>query len=258
MKVLVKIGGTLLDNQGSLQSLAKQLASFTRVHQLVVVHGGGKEVTRFLAERGVESQFRNGLRVSDATVIDAVTKVIAGTVNKRLVGQLIAAGQRTIGLSGLDGLLTRAVQLDPALEFVGRPVRTDGRLLDLLLAAEYLPVIACIAGDEAGNVFNVNADSMAVSAAVDWHATKLFFLTDVAGVKDASGSVLQRLTSSMIGQLISSGAATGGMQAKLEAAELALQHGVEVAIVSGGEPDVIAGLLAGEQIGTLLSSESSQ
>ncbi|MFL6416259.1 MAG: acetylglutamate kinase, partial [Bryobacteraceae bacterium] len=179
MKVLIKIGGTLLDSPEKVQSIASQLASVGPDSQLVVVHGGGKEVTRFLAERGIESRFQNGLRVSDLTVIDAVTKVIAGAVNKRLVSALIAAGRQTIGLSGIDGLLTRAVPLDPALDFVGRPVSTDGKLLDLMESAGYLPVVACIAGDEAGNIYNVNADVMAVSAALGWQAAKLFFLTDV-------------------------------------------------------------------------------
>jgi len=143
VKVLIKIGGTLLDSEEKVRSIAVQLASLGPDHQIVVVHGGGKEVTRFLSERGVESQFQNGLRVSDLTVIDAVTKVIAGTVNKRLVTALIAAGKSAIGLSGVDGLLTRAVQMDPSLQFVGRPTSTDGKLLDLLVTAGYLPAVAC-------------------------------------------------------------------------------------------------------------------
>ena len=255
MRTLIKLGGTLLDSQEKVRAIAGQLASVGPEHQLVVVHGGGKEVTRFLEERGVESRFENGLRVSDATVIDAVTKVIAGTVNKRLVSALIAAGKQTIGLSGVDGLLTRAVQLNPALEFVGRPVSTDGKLLDLLVTSGYLPAVACIAGDEQGNTYNVNADAMAVSVAVGWHASKLLFLTDVPGVKNEMGSLVPELNSADIDGLIRSGVATGGMQAKLEAAQLALQSGIEVAIVSGSEPRIITRLLQGEIIGTRLAAE---
>jgi len=254
VRTLIKLGGTLLDREEKVRSIAGQLASVGPQHQLVVVHGGGKEVTRFLEERGVQSQFQNGLRVSDATVIDAVTKVIAGTVNKRLVSALIAAGKQTIGLSGVDGLLTRAVQLNPALQFVGRPVSTDGKLLDLLLNAGYLPTVACIAGDEQGNTYNVNADAMAVSVAIGWHASKLLFLTDVPGVKNEMGSLVPELGSADIDGLIQRGVATGGMQAKLEAAQLALQSGIEVAIVSGSEPRVITRLLEGEPIGTRLSA----
>lgn len=252
MKVLIKLGGTLLDSAEKVRAIAEQLASAGPEHQLVVVHGGGKEVTRFLAERGVESRFQNGLRVSDATVIDAVTKVIAGGVNKRLVSALLAAGRQTIGISGLDGLLTRAVQFDPSLEYVGRPVSTDGKLLDLLVTSGYLPAVACVAGDEAGNIYNVNADVMAVSAALGWQASKLFFLTDVPGVKDGRGNLVSELTPTGIGELIVSGVATGGMQAKLEAAEQALAAGVEVSIVSGSEPRIISRLLDGELAGTRL------
>jgi acetylglutamate kinase len=250
VKVLIKIGGTLLDSQEKVRSIAAQLADSNQ--QIVVVHGGGKEVTRFLAERGVESRFENGLRVSDATVVDAVVKVIAGTVNKRLVTALIGAGRLAIGLSGVDGLLTRAVQLDPSLEFVGRPTSTDGKLLDLLVTAGYLPIVACVAGDERGNIYNVNADVMAVSAALSWQASKLFFLTDVPGVKNEMGSLLPELRSDDIDGLIRSGVATGGMQAKLEAAQEALTAGVEVSIVSGSEPRIVPRLLEGEPIGTRL------
>ncbi|MFL6448773.1 MAG: acetylglutamate kinase [Bryobacteraceae bacterium] len=252
MKILIKIGGTLLDSQEKVRSIATQLASIGSNHQVVVVHGGGKEVTRFLSERGVETRFQHGLRVSDATVIDAVTKVIAGTVNKRLVAALIAAGRPAIGLSGVDGLLTHAVQLDPELEFVGRPTSTDGKLLDLLAGSEYLPVVACVAADEKGNIYNVNADVMAVSAALGWHASRLFFLTDVPGVKDAAGSLAPELTSAEMAELIRSGVASGGMQAKLEAAQQAVGGGMEVVIASGSEPQVILRLLAGEKVGTHL------
>jgi acetylglutamate kinase len=252
VKVLIKIGGTLLDSEEKVRSIAAQLASLGPDHQVVVVHGGGKEVTRFLSERGVESRFQNGLRVSDLRVIDAVTKVIAGTVNKRLVSALIGAGKPAIGLSGVDGLLTRAVQMDPSLEFVGRPTSTDGKLLDLLVTAGYLPAVACVAADERGNIYNVNADVMAVSAAIGWKASKLFFLTDVPGVKDERGSLVPELTLFDIEKLIRSGVATGGMQAKLEAAQEALAGGVEVAIVSGSESRIISRLLEGEMIGSRL------
>ena len=257
MKVLIKLGGTLLDKAESLHAIARQLADIPAQHQLVVVHGGGKQVTRFLEERGVTSRFKNGLRISDATVIDAVTKVIAGSVNKLLVSAVIAAGRPAVGLSGVDGLLTCAVPLDADLQFVGRPVKTDPKLLDLLTGANYLPVIACLAGDAEGNVYNVNADGMAVSCAVDWQASKLLFITDVPGVKDENGNVLRQLSRENIARLIDSGIAHGGMQAKLQAAETALSAGLEVVIASGGESNVCPRLLAGESIGTRLVGEES-
>lgn len=251
MKVLIKLGGTLLDETDRQADLARQLARIS--DQLVVVHGGGKQVTRFLEERGIQSRFVGGLRVSDESVIDAVTKVIAGSVNKRLVSALISAGRASVGLSGIDGALTVAAQLNSELAFVGSPGRTDGRLLDLLVQGGYLPVVACLAGDSHGNIYNVNADQMAVSCAAGWRADKLLFLTDVAGVRGAAGAVLSRLDEKDIEELIQSGTAHGGMQAKLNAARAALQSGLaEVVIASGHEPDICARLLAGEPLGSRL------
>jgi acetylglutamate kinase len=247
VKILIKLGGTLLENASSRDALAEQIAALSRVHSLVVVHGGGKQVTKFLEERGVKSSFVNGLRVSDETVMDAVTKVIAGSVNQQLVSALVAQGCHAVGLSGIDGPLTVAEQLDPQLGFVGRPIKTDGRLLSLLVDNGYLPAIACVAGDRQGNVYNVNADQMAVSCAADWGAERLFFLTDVPGVKNAQGEIMSQLTSHSIRRLISSGVAHGGMQAKLEAAQTAIERGVaEVVIASGHDAQVCSRLTAGK------------
>ena len=258
MKVLIKLGGTLLDQPGSTGAIAKQLAEVSARHRLAVVHGGGKQVTRFLEERGVTSRFKNGLRVSEGAVIDAVTKVIAGSVNKQLVSAVIAAGKPAVGLSGIDGSLTGAVPLDPELGFVGKPVKTDGRLLDLLTEANYLPVVACLAGDTSGNIYNVNADAMAVSCAVGWGASTLLFITDVSGVKDGNGRVLRQLPCEQIAGMIASGVVHGGMQAKLEAAQWALGAGLDVMVASGAEPDVCVRLLNGEEIGTRLLKETDK
>ncbi len=251
MKFLVKVGGTLLDEPATRDSVARQLASAAREHELVVVHGGGKQVTRYLEERGVSSRFVDGLRVSDEAVIDAAMKVIAGSVNKHFVAALAAAGQLALGLSGVDGRLTDASLKDPALGFVGCPDRSSGKLLKLLAGNGYLPVIACIAGDENGTIYNVNADQMAVSCAIAFGAEKLIFLTDVPGVRDASGHILEQLSSSGISALIESKVAHGGMRAKLEAAAHALQAGIkEVVIAPGLQTEVFAALLASESVGT--------
>jgi acetylglutamate kinase len=261
VKVLIKLGGTLLDDAGKRASIARQLAAAANAVELVVVHGGGKQVSQFLAERGIESRFVDGLRVSNSAVIDAVSKVIAGSVNKQLVAALAAVGQRAVGLSGVDGSLTSASPLHPDLEFVGRPETTDPALFHLLLRAGYLPIVACIAGDRFGNIYNVNADQMAVSCALGWRADRLLFLTDVAGVKDRDGQVLRELTPSAVRHLVSSGVAHGGMQAKLEAALRSLEGGLaEVIIAPGDQPDVCERLLAGQSAGTrlILKSGSNQ
>ncbi len=258
MRVLVKVGGTLLDEPASRNSLARQLSALTAEHELAVVHGGGKQMTRYLEERGIESRFVEGLRVSDAAVIDAATQVIAGSVNKQFVAALTGAGQAAIGLSGVDGRLTIAMQMNGNLGFVGSPVRSDGRLLELVVGAGYLPVIACLAADENGTIYNVNADAMAVSCALAFHAQKLLFLTDVSGVQDGQGRVFSRMLPADIPALIESGVARGGMQAKLAAAASALAGGVEeVIIASGREMDVCQRIFSGEQLGTRLASRSS-
>ena len=145
-------------------------------HQVVVVHGGGKQMTRFLAERGIESHFINGLRVTSPDVIDAVVKVFAGSVNAQLVTAFRAAGSLPVGLSGLSAGLVDAEQLSPELGQVGKPVSSDGRVLEILTAESYIPVVACVAGDAKGNIFNVNADQMAVACAASFGAEQLHFL----------------------------------------------------------------------------------
>jgi acetylglutamate kinase len=259
MKLVIKLGGTLLETAAGRAAIAQQLAVVSRDHELVVVHGGGKQVTQALEERGTASMFVNGLRVSDEAVIDAVTRVIAGEVNKRLVSAMLGAGVAALGLSGVDGRLTTVVQLNSELGFVGKPVKTDGALLALLRKAGYVPVVACIAANAKGTIYNVNADEMAASCAIGWHADRLVFLTDVPGVKKDGGEVLSKLARNEARGLIESGVAYGGMRAKLEAAVGALDEGVEEVIIAPGhEKDVCLRVFAGEALGTRLSRDWSE
>lgn len=249
MKILIKLGGTLLDETGSRARLASEIAALE--HAVVVVHGGGKQMTRYLAERHVESRFVNGLRVTTPEVVDAVLKVFAGTVNTELVGAFRAAGARPVGLTGLDAGLVDAERLDDALGAVGKPVRSDPALIELLTREHYLPVVACVAGDAQGAVFNVNADQMAVACASSFGAEKLIFLTDVDGVKDGEGQVLKSITAPQAASLIERGIATGGMQAKLEAAVSALRTGVkEIIIAPGAKTQIIHNIFTTNDIGT--------
>ena len=257
MKLLVKLGGTLLDEPESRARLAAQIASARgRGHEVVVVHGGGRQMTRYLAERGIESRFVNGLRVTSPETIDAVLKVFAGSVNHELVASLNRAGALAVGLSGIDALLAEAEQMDPALGAVGRVTRANAGVLALLAANGFLPVVACVAGDRAGNIYNVNADQMAVACAAGFGAAQLIFLTDVAGVLDGSRQVRPLLTPPEIQGLIADGVASGGMQAKLNAAVAALDAGVAaVRIAPGAEAGVLERLLGGEEIGTRIAME---
>jgi acetylglutamate kinase len=255
VKLLIKLGGTLLDDEASRRRLAREIteAAADPTRHIVVVHGGGKQMTRYLAERGVETCFINGNRVSTPEVVDAAVKVFAGSVNASLVTAFRVAGARPVGLSGLDAGLVDAEILNPELGYVGKPVQSDARLLDTLTEAAFLPVVACIAGDSEGNIYNMNADQVAVACAASFRAAKLIFLTDVEGVRDASGQTRAVLTSSEAQALIRDGVATGGMQAKLESAIHALSKGVgEVLIAGGARPGIVAALLGGDAVGTRL------
>jgi acetylglutamate kinase len=254
LRILVKLGGTLLDQDALRASLAGQIAQAGRDgFEVVVVHGGGKQMTRFLTERGIESRFVNGLRVTTPETMDAVVKVLAGTVNHELVAALTKAGASAVGLSGVDSALAEAVQMDPALGAVGRVVRSNPALLCLLTANRYIPVVACLAGDSEGRMYNVNADQMAVACAGGFQAGQLIFLTDVDGVLDGSKRLCPELTAADCERLIADGVATGGMQAKLNAATSALKQGVgQVRIAPGAAPDALSRLLAGESLGTRL------
>jgi acetylglutamate kinase len=191
------------------------------------------------------------LRVTTPETVDAVLKVFAGSVNHELVASLNRAGMLAVGISGIDALLAEAEEMDPALGAVGRVTKSNAALLDLLTENAYLPVIACVAGDRRGRIFNVNADQMAVACATAYGAEQLIFLTDVEGVMDASKQVQPSLTAAASRALIDQGVATGGMQAKLNAAVAALEGGVEqVCIAPGAAPQVLDRVLAGEPVGT--------
>ena len=253
MRTLIKLGGTLLDSPETGNRLSRDIAEYSAQlgSNTVIVHGGGKQMTRYLTERGVESRFINGLRVSTPEVIDAVLKVFAGSVNHSLVSSLAAAGPKAVGLIGIGAALVEATPLGGEYGAVGKPIRANPEVLHVLCGAGFLPVVACVAGDRAGNVYNVNADQMAVTCAVAFRADRIFFLTDVDGVRDASGDIAQSLNASRIDDLISDGTASGGMQAKLEAAKEALLSGVgQIVIAPGGGAGVLDKLRKGEAVGT--------
>jgi len=256
LKLLIKIGGTLLDSAESRQRLASEIAQAVKSGiRSVVVHGGGKQMTRFLAGQGIESQFVNGLRVTTPEVLDAVLKVLAGSVNQELVATFIANGTLAVGLSGMDALITEARQMNEDLGSVGKPVRSDARLLTLLMENGFLPVIACVAGDRKGAFYNVNADQMAVSVAAAIQADKLLFLTDVDGVRGQDNVIYPTITSIQCRQLIDSEVATGGMRAKLEAAMDGLAAAIgEVVIAPGAANKLITRLVSGEAVGTKVIS----
>ncbi len=253
MKLLVKLGGTLLESEDATRAVATQLAAQAREHQIVVVHGGGKQLSRHLAARGIESRFLHGLRVTTPETLESVVQVLAGEVNLRLVAALVRAGARAVGLTGADAGLVEAVPLSAELGAVGSIERVRPGLLDLLVTRGYLPVVACLAAGRRGEIYNVNADEMAVACAVHSLVDRLLFLTDVEGVLDAEKRLLTELTATQAEQLISQGVARGGMEAKLRACGRALAQGIpEVWIAPWARPGALEGFLEGHGAGTAI------
>ena len=256
MKLLVKLGGTLLESEQSRSSLAAQLTSLCADgHRIVVVHGGGKRLSRYLAGLDHKSEFCHGLRVTPPEIMDAVLRVLAGSVNRQLVAELQGSGARAVGLTGIDAGTVQASQLAPELGLVGKVERVNPELLDTLTERGFLPAVACIAGGNNGEIFNVNADQMAAACATGLAVDQVVFLTDVGGVLDADGELIPKLSVSEAESLIGDGVAKGGMEAKLRAAISAIAGGIKrVSIVNGHEPEILDQALSAAAVGTELSA----
>jgi acetylglutamate kinase len=230
MKYVVKLGGAGLENPTLLASCVRAIADLVRDgHQVAVVHGGGIQLTRTLKALGKQSEFINGLRVTDAETRDVALMVFAGKVNKSLVAALGAIGQPAVGLSGGDGLSFRArkKRTEPDLGFVGEIASSDSRLIEAIWQTNCVPVFCSVALGFDGEYYNINADEMAASCAVTCKADALVFLTDVPGVKGATGEVLRWLSIDQIAEMAKNAVISGGMLPKLSACREALLNGVK-------------------------------
>lgn len=250
---VVKIGGRAQQDPALPAAIAS--AAGEPGVRLVVVHGGGDEVSVLQRRLGQEPRFVGGRRVTTPEELGVVRMVLSGLTNKRLVRQLLDAGVRAAGVSGEDGALLRArVLADGALGAVGEPVAVDRRLLDTLLDAGFLPVISPLARDHAdtGDGLNVNGDDAAAAIAVAIGAAELLLLADVPGVLDARGAAMESIDLDAAGRLVASGVASGGMSAKLDAARRALAGGVPVVRI--GALDALRDPARGTTITSLLSA----
>jgi acetylglutamate kinase len=230
MKYVVKLGGAGLESPELLQACTRAIADLVRDgNQVAVVHGGGVQLTRMLKALGKQSEFIAGLRVTDAETRDVALMVLAGKVNKSLVAALGSLGQPAVGLSGGDGLLFRArkKRTAPDLGYVGEIVSSDVRLLDAIWQLGSVPVISSMALGFDGEYYNINADEMAAACAIACHADALVFLTDVPGVKGATGEVLRWLSIDQIAEMAKNAVISGGMLPKLSACREALLNGVK-------------------------------
>ena len=252
--VVVKIGGsTLGDHDTTLKDLVELQRRGARP---VVIHGGGKIISEWMAARGVRPKFVRGLRVTDSAVLEIVVAVLAGVVNKSLVSSIQALGGRAVGLSGVDGGLLTAKQGDPELGLVGGEVFADPELVRAVMLAGFIPVIAPVAarlsedGAIEDSMLNVNADTAAGRIATALKADRLVFLTDVAGVLDSSRRVIPRLTEGQAHTLIRSNVVDGGMVPKLEACVTALGRIDHAQIIDGRRPGALLESLSGRPDGT--------
>ena len=242
MRAVIKVGGTLLETASERLRIAGLVARQVRAgHQVLLVHGGGKQLTGFLETMGIASEFVDGFRVTTPETLDGVIKVFAGTVNHELLAAFYQAGLPAVGLSGIDAgsLVAEKLRGEHGQDwgFVGRIKKVNPRAWEVLLQAGFLPVVACLAVGEEGHIYNVNADQAAVACAVHLRAERLVFLTDVDGVRDGQGHALARLGAEEIPALLRSGVVTGGMLAKLNAVREALAQEVPCVHIRNGHRD---------------------
>jgi len=247
--VVVKYGGHAMGAEHLAREFARDIVLLEQIAiNPVVVHGGGPQIEAMLKRVGVKSQFAGGLRVTDEPTLEVVEMVLAGSINKQMVGYINEAGGKAIGLCGKDGnmvvarKLTRTV-VDPDshiekimdLGFVGEPEKVDTTVLDQVLGRKLIPVLAPVAAAADGGTFNVNADTFAGAIAGALKAKRLLLLTDVAGVFDKSKKLIKELTADEARRLIADGTISGGMIPKVETCIDALERGVEAVVILDGK-----------------------
>ena len=246
--VVVKLGGTTIAEQ---EQVLDQLAELARTRPLVVVHGGGARVTAWLERLGVPTRFEDGLRVTDEASLEVTSAVLRGALNVELVAALRARGCDAVGLSGVDGGLLGGRRV-PGKGLVATAAGVRAGLIETLLAAGHVPVIAPLALDEGGTVCNVNADDAAAGLARGLGAARLVLLTDVDGVRGADGSRIARIGADQVERLIADGVIGGGMIPKVRAAlsGIAAVPGATAIIADGSGPDVVRRALEDTDLGT--------
>jgi acetylglutamate kinase len=220
----------------------------------VLVHGGGPEITALSDRLGLKSEFRNGLRVTDAATMDVVKMVLTGKVNPDIVATLNRLGGQSVGLSGEDGPSIIAEKLDEDLGFVGRVTQINAEPVTALLERGYIPVLASVGLGYDGHAYNINADTVAAEIAVALGAAKLILMTDVPGILDARGEVVNELDREGAARLITEGVVSGGMIPKLEACLRALDAVPQAHVVDGRLPhSLLLELFTEAGIGTMVT-----
>jgi acetylglutamate kinase len=261
--IVVKYGGAAMDRADLTEPFAQDLALLLHAGiSPVVVHGGGPQVTEVSTKLGIETQFVDGLRVTDAETLDVATMVLAGKLNTDVVSRLQAGGVPAVGLSGVDGgLLLAQKQVSPDLGFVGEVVHVHADIASTLMEHEFVPVVASIAMDERGQAYNVNADVVAAELALALGAEKLVFILDVPGLIGPNGDLLAELAASECLELLArEGVVDGGMIPKLESAARAVRGGVGRAHLVDGrvEHALVLELFTPEGVGTMITPDAGE
>ncbi len=227
---VVKYGGAAWENLALRKKFAEDIMLLHLVGiKIVIVHGGGKNITQLLEQLGVKTAFKDGLRVTDAQTLKIAEMVLKGDINSEIVSLLNAQGALAVGISGKDAGLVKARALDKDLGFVGEVAEINTRALDLILADNLIPVVAPIASGLAPSDpgFNINADTMAAEIAKKIRAKKVIFLTDTSGVLDGDGKLINSLSGARIADLKRRGVISGGMIPKIDASLDLIRSGVE-------------------------------
>ncbi len=257
--IVVKYGGNAMINEDLKEAVMGDIVLLSLVGvKVVLVHGGGPEITDMLARVGKKTEFVNGLRVTDKETVDIVQMVLAGKINKNLVNHLENIGGKSIGLCGTDGHLIEAKQLDEKLGYVGEVTNVNVEPICDLLDRGYIPVVSTIGCDKDGNIYNINADTAAAKIASELKAESLISMTDISGIlrdKNDPSSLISKITTEEAPKLIEDGTINGGMIPKVECCIEAIENGVKkVFIIDGTVPHaIVIELLTDEGIGTMFA-----
>ncbi len=257
--IVVKYGGNAMVNEQLKQQVMEDITLLWLIGvKVVLVHGGGPEISQTMKKMGKESTFVNGLRVTDAESIDIVKMVLAGKVNKDLVNLIQMNGGHAVGLSGLDGGILEAVTKDEALGFVGKITKVRTQPIDDLLEKHYIPIISTIASDRQGNVYNINGDTAAAHIAGALEAERLIMMTDIAGIlkdKDDPNTLIPHITVEEAKKLYEQDIISGGMIPKVDCCIEAIECGVKNAVIMDGRipHSILMELLTDEGAGTMVT-----
>ncbi len=259
--VVVKYGGNAMVSEELKSSVVRDIVLLHLIGvKVVLIHGGGPEITELLHKIGKETQFVDGLRVTDQETVEAAQMVLCGKINKSLVNLLQCCGGKAMGLSGLDGHMILAKQKDPRLGFVGEITKVDPQPILDVLDAGYIPVVSTMGCDEQGNTYNINADTAAAKLAGALNAESFIALTDISGLlldKNDPSTLISHITVEKTKELIAQGVISDGMIPKVKCCMDAIEDGVsKVFIVDGRVPhSILIETLTDEGIGTMFQKE---